>query len=156
MESFSSGFFTSNKCLPSSKQSQSSRFAMVAHLPVQPSLHKASHTKHSNNLPASPTFHVSGAAYLPLEPTHPGARLRFLLEDSLASCLVTCWCARRRNLMPEVPPVNGNDWRWKNQMHRLNEKKLRSSAVIYIYKYLCTLFISCFFHVHLRISPSDC
>eukprot|EP00435_Cladocopium_sp_Y103_P039227 s559_g10.t1 len=43
----------------------------------------------------------AGAAYLPLEPTHPGARLRFLLEDSQAACLVTCWCARRRNLMPE-------------------------------------------------------
>ena len=31
---------------------------------------------------------LAGAAYLPLEPTHPGARLRFLLEDSQASCLV--------------------------------------------------------------------
>ena len=29
----------------------------------------------------------AGAAYLPLEPTHPGARLRFLLEDSQATCL---------------------------------------------------------------------
>eukprot|EP00913_Durusdinium_trenchii_P004653 g4320.t1 len=43
----------------------------------------------------------AGAAYLPLEPTHPGARLRLLLEDSKAVCLVTCWCARRRNLLPE-------------------------------------------------------
>ena len=63
----------------------------------------------------SPTIrhHPAGAAYLPLEPTHPGARLRFLLEDSQAQCLVTCWCARRRNLMPEEPRVvsevgNGN------------------------------------------------
>ncbi|CAE8616507.1 unnamed protein product, partial [Polarella glacialis] len=43
----------------------------------------------------------SGAAYLPLEPTHPGARLRYLLEDSGASLLVTCWCARRRGLLPD-------------------------------------------------------
>ncbi|CAJ1334157.1 unnamed protein product [Effrenium voratum] len=43
----------------------------------------------------------AGKAYLPLEPTHPGARLRFLLEDSGAEVLVTCWCVRRRNLLPE-------------------------------------------------------
>eukprot|EP00439_Symbiodinium_sp_Y106_P069509 s1977_g11.t5 len=44
---------------------------------------------------------AAGAAYLPLEPTHPGARLRFLLDDSKARYLVTCWCARRRGLLPE-------------------------------------------------------
>ena len=44
---------------------------------------------------------AAGAAYLPLEPTHPGARLRFLLDDSMARYLVTCWCARRRGLLPE-------------------------------------------------------
>ena len=44
---------------------------------------------------------AAGAAYLPLEPMHPGARLRFLLDDSRARYLVTCWCARRRGLLPE-------------------------------------------------------
>ncbi|CAK0905838.1 unnamed protein product, partial [Prorocentrum cordatum] len=44
---------------------------------------------------------AAGRAYVPLEPTHPGARLRFVLEDSGAPLLVTCWCARRRGLLPE-------------------------------------------------------
>lgn len=44
---------------------------------------------------------MAGAAYVPLEPSHPGARLRFVLDDANAQLLVTCWCARRRSLLPE-------------------------------------------------------
>eukprot|EP00928_Gymnodinium_smaydae_P096765 TRINITY_DN8612_c0_g2_i2.p1 TRINITY_DN8612_c0_g2~~TRINITY_DN8612_c0_g2_i2.p1 ORF type:complete len:899 (+),score=75.67 TRINITY_DN8612_c0_g2_i2:239-2935(+) len=54
----------------------------------------------------------AGAGYVPLEPSHPGPRLRFLLDDSSAGLLLTCWCARRRGLLPEdrcirIAPVTG-------------------------------------------------
>ena len=46
----------------------------------------------------------AGAAYVPLDPTHPEERLRYILEDAEVSCVVTT-----RRLLPIFEDVRGED-----------------------------------------------